>query len=263
MDEKILKSAFTKSAIHRYTCPYCYKGELRLEGDFNSKETVASKSQHNEEYWDVEFVQLIFSCTLKCVSCGELVFVVGDGSVEEEYYEQPDGDWDRDYVEYYRPSFFHPALQIIDLPAAAPENVVSPLRTAFASYFSSPASCCNSIRAAAEEILTTLGVPTQPETGEGYLSFGRRIQLLGEENQSVRALFDAVRWLGNYGSHPGTQVEFQDALNALEIMELLLEEVYSDRKRKIQELAAAINSRKGPVSRLPRTGSVQPPPTQT
>lgn len=80
--------------------------------------------------------------------------------------------------------------------------------------------------------------------------------MLGDGNQSVRALFDAIRWLGNYGSHPGTQVEFDDALNALEIMELLLEEVYSDRKRKIQDLAEAINSSRGPISRLPRTGSV-------
>ncbi|MCQ4331043.1 DUF4145 domain-containing protein [Stutzerimonas stutzeri] len=256
MDKKILKSVFTKESIHRYTCPYCYKGELRLEGDFNSKETVASKAEHREEYWEPEFIRLIFSCTLKCSSCSESVFVVGDGSVEEEYFEGPDGDWDRGYVEFYRPSFFHPTLQLIDFPAESPAEVVSALRTAFSSYFSSPSTCCNSLRAAAEEILTTLGVPVHPESGEGYLSFGRRIQMLGDDNQSVRALFDAIRWLGNYGSHPGIQVEFDDALNALEIMELLLEEVYSDRKRKIQDLAEAINSSRGPISRLPRTGSV-------
>lgn len=256
MDNKTLTSVFTKESIHRYTCPYCYSGELRLEGDFNSQETVASKAEHGEDYWEPEFIQLIFSCTLKCSSCGEFVFVVGDGSVEEEYFERPDGGWDRGYVEFYRPSYFHPALQLIDFPAASPVNVIATLKTAFAYYFSSPSTCCNSIRAAAEEILTTLGVPAQPESGEGYLSFGRRIQMLGDDDQSVRALFDAIRWLGNYGSHPGTQVKFEDALNAFEIMELLLEEVYSDRKRKIQELAAAINSRKGPISRLPRTGSI-------
>lgn len=258
MDKKILKSVFTSNSIHRYTCPYCNKGELRLEGNFNSQETIASKAEHGKDYWEPEFVRLIFSCTLKCSSCDELVFMVGDGFVEEEHFEHPDGGWDRGYAEYYRPSYFHPVLQLIEFPANSPEEVIAPLKTAFASYFSSPASSCNSIRTAAEEVLTTLGVPRQPESGEGYLSFGRRIQMLGEDNQSVRALFDAIRWLGNYGSHPGTQVEFEDALNALEIMELLLEEVYSDRKRKIQDLAAAINSLRGPISRLPRTGSVQP-----
>ncbi|WP_150304721.1 DUF4145 domain-containing protein, partial [Pseudomonas saliphila] len=207
MNKNNLISVFTNASVNKYSCPYCGNGELRLDGSINSRETIASQAEHDEEYWDLTFVRLVFSCSLKCSSCDELVFVVGDGWVEEEYYERPDGEVDRNYLEYYRPSYFHPALQLLDFPDACPEEVIAPLRTAFALYFSSPAVCCNSIRAAAEEILSALQVPLRRQSGNGYVPFAKRIEMLAEDKQSVRMLFDAVRWLGNHGSHSGAQVQ--------------------------------------------------------
>lgn len=256
MDKEVLLSAFTKGQIHRYACPYCSKGELSLEGEFNSKETVASIAEHDTDYWDPDFIRLIFSCTLQCIMCKERVFVVGDGYVNEEYEVDQHGGWDRDFIEYFQPAYFHPPLQLIEVPASTPEKVSGHLTTAFASFFSSPAICCSSIRSAGEEILTALDVPLHHEADSRYLPFAQRIKNLGEERESVRKLFDAIRWLGNFGSHSGSQLESGDALSAFKIMELLLEEIFSDRKKKIQELADAINSNKGPISRLPRAGGI-------
>ncbi|MGN2430288.1 DUF4145 domain-containing protein [Pseudomonas syringae] len=248
MDKEILKKAFTESTVPEYKCPRCYKGYLRLEGEFNGLETEGSAAVHNEEWWEPEYIELIFNCTLKCGIRSELVFVVGNGVVEEEYEVDEHGEWSRDWTSYYRPTFFHPALHLIDYPARAPKEVVSPLSTAAAMFFSSPASSCNAIRASAEEVLTHLGIAVKTE--EKFISFGNRINLLPEEQASTKNLFNAIRWIGNHGSHPGNEIEFEDALHALEIMEYLLEEVFGDRKQALEALAAAINDRKGPVGRL-------------
>lgn len=253
MNKELLKGAFTSKKIPEYKCPHCYAGLLRIDGDFNSKETEASRAEHKEDWWDPENIILMFSCTLKCTTCSELVFVVGNGVVEEEYVVDENGDWTREYDSFFRPAYFHPALQLIDYPSKAPHEVTSPLGTASALYFSSPASCCNSIRNAAEKILTELGVPEKD--GDKFISFGNRMQLLPEAQNPVRELFSAIRWLGNHGSHPGNEVEFDDALHAFEITEYLLEEVYGERKQALKKLADAINDRKGPVSRLQRIGA--------
>jgi hypothetical protein len=252
VNKEILKRAFTESSIPDYRCPRCYSGLLRLEGKFGSHETEASAAVHHEDWWEPEHIELTFNCTLKCTTCAELVFMVGNGVVEEEYEVDENGEWSRDWTSFYQPAFFHPHLQLIDYPAKAPKEVVAPLSTASALYFSSPASCCNAIRASAEQVLTNLGVAVKD--GEKYISFGHRINLIPESQQSTKNLFNAIRWIGNHGSHPGAEIEPEDALHALEIMEFLLEEVFGERKQTMEALAAAINDKKGPVGRLYKMG---------
>lgn len=250
MDKEILTQAFTNDAIPEYKCPHCAKGVFRLHGEFKSQETEVSSKCHGEDWWEIECVELLFSCAMKCSSCFEIVFVVGNGVVEEEHDIDERGEWKREWVSYYRPVFFHPPLRLIAYPHKAPKNVTSPLNIAGALFFSSPALCANAIRASAEEILTWLGVPTKKRNK--FISFGDRLGLLPAEQISVKELFDAIRWIGNHGSHPGSEVMPEDAIHALEIMEFLLEEVYGERKKELKELAAAINSHKGPLGRLYR-----------
>nr|WP_288356202.1 DUF4145 domain-containing protein [uncultured Pseudomonas sp.] len=256
MEKEILQGAFVRDAIPEYKCPHCSKGGLRLFGDFTSHETELSASIHSEDWWDPEYIRMLFSCTLKCTSCADIVFVVGNGLVEEEYNVDHNGEWSKDWVEYYRPSFFHPGLQLISYPSKTPQEVIAPLSTASALFFSSPSACCNSIRASAEQVLTHLGIGVK--SGDDFVSFGSRINMIPKEQESTKNLFNAIRWLGNHGSHPGSEVEAEDALHAFEIMEFLLEEVYGSRKQELEALAAAINDRKGPVGRLYRFGLLKP-----
>lgn len=252
MNKSILKGGFTKGAIFPYQCPHCYNGALKLSGDFNSQETEASKVQHGEEWWDPDYVTLVFNCTLKCTTCNELVFMVGNGVVEIDHDIDEHGGWISEWVSFYSPTYFHPPLQLIDYAANTPQEVIAPLSVASSLYFTSPASCCNSVRIAAEIILTKLGVPDKE--GDKSFSFGHRINLLADEQKSTKELFNAIRWLGNHGSHPGSEIEFDDALHALEIMEFLLEEIYGDKRKVLKDLVAAINDRKGPVGRLHKLG---------
>lgn len=248
MNKEILSGAFTKDKIFEYKCPHCYSGLLRLEGDFRSEETEGSQKEHSEDWWEPEMIRLVFNITLKCTTCLELVFVVGDGSVHEEVGVDQEGEWYRDYEEYYTPSFFHPPLQLIDYPAKTPSDVLGPLTKACALFFSSPGACCNNVRIAGEKILTHLGIPEKD--GDSFISFGNRIKMLSEEQKSVKELFSALRWLGNHGSHPGVEIEPEDALHALELTEFLLEEIYGERREALIKLADAINDRKGPLGRL-------------
>ncbi|NQD78628.1 DUF4145 domain-containing protein [Pseudomonas sp. CrR14] len=251
LDRDDLTRNFTEAAIPAYTCPYCFKGTLALNGVINPVETERSLKEHDAEYWDVDFVENTFSCSMQCSLCKELVHVIGSGGVEEEYDVAEDGEWIRNYVAFYKPAYFYPSLQLIPLPGDTPKPVVDRLESAFALFFSHPDSCCNSIRAAAEEVLSDLNIAVTEEGTGRYISFANRINLLSEAHANAKALFDAIRWLGNYGSHPGASLTSSDACDALEIIELLLEDLYSTRKREIKDLVDRINNAKGPAGRRP------------
>ncbi|MGH8379300.1 DUF4145 domain-containing protein [Pseudomonas sp.] len=248
MERNALLYAFRINQIPAYICPHCRGGRLKLEGEFESEETEESKKDQ-EQGWDPDLVVLRFSCKLKCPICLEIVFLIGSGGVEREHEVDDNGEWNALDVTYFDPKFFYPALSIANCPDRTPYRVKEQVDAAGALYFSHPDSCCNSIRAAAEEILTDLGVDVLDDKG-GFISFAKRIQGLPSERESVVALFHAIRWLGNYGSHPGSGLQRSHALDAFDILDLLLEELYSDRKLKTQELAKRINDAKGPFGHL-------------
>lgn len=249
MNKELYLHGFQSNAVHAYRCPACSLDTLKLQGDFLSEESIDTKRLHEEEWFEVEHVRLNFACTLRCVNCEEKVFVVGEGRLREHYYEddkKPNG-WGRDVIESFTPTFFQSPLQLIEYASDTPEDVVFALGKASAVYFSNPSACCNNIRIAAEDILSSLGVPERLDGNGVRLSFKNRIDRLPVERQHANVLFDALRWLGNHGSHAGGAITKEQALEAFEIMELLLEEVFSNRRRELRELALAINNAKGPI----------------
>ncbi|MBP5119588.1 DUF4145 domain-containing protein [Pseudomonas protegens] len=240
---------FQSGAVHEYQCPSCCAGVLKLYGDLISKELVETKKLHSEEWFEVDFIKLGFSCVLRCVNCEENVFVVGEGRVIEACYDDesmPNG-WGRDYIELFTPTFFQPPLQLINYASGTPEKVMFSLRNASALYFSNPSACCNNIRIAAEEVLNSLGVPESSSHNKRRLSFKDRIDLLPVKHQETIRLFDAIRWLGNHGSHPGDGIKKEHALQAFEIMEMLLEDLFSSRRSDVHALVLAITKAKGPI----------------
>jgi|SRR5690554_6223461 len=250
MDKDDLVRAFSQSSMPSYTCPHCESGKLTLVGNFETRETLASQALHQEDWWDPDYVVLYFQCSMQCGACRDYVTLVGAGGVEREQYIDENGNWDSSWVSYYKPSFFQPALKLITIPESSPYAVKSLLDNAFALFFFNPGSCCNCIRMAGEQILTELGV--EASSAEKRLNFSDRIKALQGDHEAVKRLFDAIRWLGNHGSHPGDVVTHEDAYDALKIMEYLLAELYCDRKPKIEKLVAAINERKGPLGRARR-----------
>ena len=62
----------------------------------------------------------------------------------------------------------------------------------------------------------------------------------------------AIKWLGNFGSHGSEKITIDDVLDAYEIMEDVLHEVYPDRGRNVSKLTKEINRKKGPRKRTTR-----------
>ncbi|WP_185073588.1 DUF4145 domain-containing protein [Pseudomonas protegens] len=249
MNKEMYLHSFQSNSVHEYRCPSCGVGILKLHGELLSEESVETKGFHSEDWFEVEHVRLNFACTLRCTNCQENVFAVGEGEVTEFYYDDENlpGGWGREFVKSFTPSFFQPPLQLIDFASGTPKEVALSLGKASAVYFSNPSTCCNNIRIAAEEVLSSLGIPEKATPDGRRLSFKDRIDLLPAELQKANVLFDAIRWLGNHGSHPGDGIGKEQALQAFEIMELLLEELFSNRRRVLHELALAINNAKGPI----------------
>lgn len=243
MKQDYFETAFAQESFPKYDCPSCRKSELEVT-NFTSTQNGYTKRNSSDRDWDFEWDEHLFSATLECKNCKETVFCTGDGFVDEDFDGDSEGDFRRYHFLSYRPKFFFPSLKFIDFPVATPKEVQESIHTACAMYHSYPASACNALRIAAEDILTSLGVP-EPEAGE-YRSLAKRSKELPEDSQE-RLLLDAIRWLGNDGSHSNTLITHRDAQDAFEVMDLLIEKVYSDRAMKIQELAKAIREHKGPV----------------
>lgn len=243
MKPEVFITDFTEDGVPSYPCPSCGKSEL-LRKAFLSEFDSRTKRERDSSDWEPEYDQYVFSLTLECPRCFETVFVSGEGYVDEEIDVDQHDNWSRQWIARYRPKYFFPHLRFIDYPQATPKEVKESIDSASALFYAHPAASCNALRMAAEEVLTSLGVP-EPEEGK-FAPLAKRIKEL-PENSTERNLLDAIRFQGNDGSHANSIIPHADAEDTFNLMNLLVEEVYSDRKRKIQELAKAINDHKGPV----------------
>tara|TARA_R110001599_G_scaffold337890_1_gene556597 strand:+ start:2730 stop:3488 length:759 start_codon:yes stop_codon:yes gene_type:complete len=251
MDRSIYKSTFAKTGLTPFHCPSCGKGRLKVEqSSFSHHETKSSKRSHGHEAFDFDWIEYVFSCTLKCTNadCKEVVTSVGNGGVDQGYTIDDVGAYEVDYYDFFRPKFFHPHLKIFELPKEASESVSTEMNTSFSLLFSDPSSAANHVRIALENLLTDLRVKRiiTPNGKRKYLNLHQRIDLLPTKFNHVKELFFAVKWLGNAGSHSHQEITFDDVFDAYEIISQVLEEVYDDRKKKVASLAKKINKRKGP-----------------
>jgi hypothetical protein len=57
----------------------------------------------------------------------------------------------------------------------------------------------------------------------------------------------AIKWIGNSGSHAAILTK-KDLLDAYELMEFSLQQLYRDRERRLNRLSQEINLQKGPRS---------------
>lgn len=73
-----------------------------------------------------------------------------------------------------------------------------------------------------------------------------RIKSFAPRNQGVANKLLAIKWIGNTGSH-SDNLELVDVLDAFELLEYCLEELYEGRTARLIALAASINTHKGPL----------------
>src|SRR5690606_927123 len=124
-----------------------------------------------------------------------------------------------------------------------PTSVKAPLQDSFRLFFCSPPSASNCVRIALEELLTELGIKRFAVTGgkRRIISLHTRIGLLPTRYAELRDLLFAIKWLGNSGSHADSAISIDDVMDAYELIDHVLQELYAQRSKKAKELAKVIN----------------------
>ena len=252
MDRKVLKLPFTKDSSQEWQCPTCRKGLLKIkDGTFFSEESSLSKSAHNHVDWDPDWISSVYSCLLQCSNntCNEIVSNVGKGFVDWDVEHDEHGYPEQIYGSFYKPLFFHPHLKLIVIPKNTPEEVNFKLNESFQLFFSSPAAASNHVRGAIESILNDLNINRyRVSNGKRRLiNLHQRIDLMPTKYNELKDLLIAVKWLGNAGSHTGKELTTDDVMDAYEIMEYILAEVYDSKTKKLKALAKKVNKAKGPM----------------
>lgn len=226
----------------RKPCPTCNVGTLIPPSKEKAHQSETVDSRENNYEYKSEYV---FSVHLRCNNCEDVV--VASGRKLEEYPYFKGGRVLKSII----PVSFYPAPKIITLPISCPASVGKVLNESFALYWLDLSSCANKIRIAIEILLNELNVisSTQTNKGKQILSLHKRIEEFGYSNAEVAKCLLAIKWIGNAGSHL-SEVTKDDVLNAYELLEYSLDELYDDRKKKIRELSDKINSAKGPKQNL-------------
>ena len=250
VNRQLFEEPFSKSHMPSWHCPSCTGGYLRLKAEsLHALQTSESLKAQDHEAWDADWVILRFSALLQCNndSCSESVGVTGRGRVEIVQTSAYDGE----YVEFFYPEYFNPSPSLIALPHSCPEEVTAEIKRAFVASWGDCPAAVNRIRAGVERLLDFLKEPKTKINRKGArerISLHNRIVALGARDRALSDSLLAIKWLGNVGSHSDA-VSRSDVFDALDILEIVLDELFIKHRKRVTELVSAINKKKGPYSR--------------
>lgn len=251
MDRKLWKTGFTLKDPPNWQCPTCGQGRLKIkEGTFHEAEVRSSRELRQHQAWEPEWIQYEYACLLTCNNedCLQIVTSAGRGGVGIDVTFGQEGEPDYEYMDFFTPIIFDPPLRLIDIPDECPVSVSATLEGSFKLFFISPEAALNAARAAIETLMTELGVKKfQVQNGTRRpIGLHARINLLTPKHSHVKDLLVAIKWLGNAGSHAGSAVGVDDVLDAYELVEHVLAELFGSKAKAMKALASKVNRRKGP-----------------
>jgi len=243
------KIKFLEKTKIEWPCPNCYSSALRIDEDkFHSTETANSLNNRESEYWEIEWIHLIFSGILKCNSCGETIIMTGYGNVEHvHFYDHISNEYEEDLNEEFTPTFFHPTLKIFRISDNCPELVKNEIIDSFKLFWFDLPSCANKVRTSLELLLNEQKVNKTivvKKGGRRRLKLHDRIVEFKKKNKQVADFLLAIKWIGNTGSHIG-KLERNDLLDAYELLNFSLSKLYDSKETELEKLQKEINNRKG------------------
>ena len=244
LDDRLFTSHFRSDNIPVWPCPKCGVQSLCCEDDGFQKH-YKDPIDTSHPAFDPAWIEYIFTMNLKCSnsSCGCRVVCVGNGDVSQEYLDDGSGDWD--WFDNFQATYFEPTLHIFNPPVDTPEGVKRALDISFSTFFSSSGLSLSALRSALEVLLGDMEIASVDANGK-FLSLAKRINLLPEERRKIVEPANAIRWLGNDGTHGGGfQVRKSDVLDGYRIFEHILIELFPERKASVDALVARINEAQG------------------
>ncbi|PBB41313.1 hypothetical protein CK222_22345 [Mesorhizobium sp. WSM3866] len=223
---------FEDDAFPAFPCPSCRPG--RLELDKATLKTIrlgsADREHRAKGYW-AENDAGRFTCTLVCSNrrCREVVAVMGDASSDEFGAHQ---------LSSLRPHCLYPGPPLIDIPDAVPKPAAEAMKQAFTAFWGDRGSAANRLRISVERIMDAEGIKA------AGLKLHERIDLFGKAQPDLMDTLDALRHVGNLGSHDGN-VSREAILDTFEVYQEWLRNYYGKYPARIKGLVDKLNATKG------------------
>ena len=238
------------SAFH-WLCGRCQSGHIRRNPNAWFEEATADTLRaRDHDAWEPDWDRLRFIGLFRCDNPACLDPVSVCGVLHNEHFQV--GPTEYDVTTTYWVSSISPAPIPFPIGDAIPEDVAVRLRSAAGLLWSDHDAAANKIRQAVEAMLDERRVKKFPRTGPRVsIALHRRIQDFAAINPSAADHLLAIKWIGNAGSHVGG-LSREDVLDALDLMEVALEEIYIGHRRAILKKAKKINTTKKPLGKAKR-----------
>lgn len=235
----------------RVLCPECREGSLVLQ-ETTCRPDVASKAH-------IELVKRgseppdelkgAFTGWLQCdnLGCGCIAAVAGDWTYEWAFDEARGRDG---LIDFFVLRYISPAPPVLQVPARTPAKVVASIALASAVLWMSPDLAATQLRLAVEDLLTARRVKRTVLTAKNKrrrLSAQERLEIFAATHPEVVHALEAVKWIGNSGTHE-TGLTVSEVLIGAKLLEHALRRLYDASDASLVAEAKVINRRRG----LPR-----------
>jgi hypothetical protein len=242
--------SFRQQDIPDWNCPTCILG-LLISNKIVKQECKESKAGKLLDIYDGFSQYGYFFMHLECnnPSCNENVFCLGF------YYNDLCPTVNGEITEtVYIPKYFYPNLRILNISNKCPQDIRNLIDISFSLYYSDSSSCANKIRVVLEHIMNNLRIKKETINSKGRIVkiklHDRILQM--KNNKRYGKISDyilAIKWIGNDGSHDDTIVQ-NDILDAYEILERVIEEIYEKKTETLEKKVKKINTKRKPLSKI-------------
>jgi hypothetical protein len=245
------KRHFSENSKIEWPCPNCFNSSLTLvKGKIFSEESAASaKFRQENDDWEIEWIEYVFSGQISCKSFKETMFFTGIGNPEHFHnYDNYTNEHTEEYINIFTPTYFQPFIKLFKIPLNCPKELREEIENSFKLFWCDLQSCANKIRISLEIFLNEQKVKKfEIRSGKRQpISLHKRIEIYN--HSEIKDLLIAIKWIGNTGSHVGN-LETIDILEAYRLLEFSLNKIYNDDSKEIKKISKEIIKRKGPVKR--------------
>ena len=246
-DRSKWQGAYDRDSMPKFNCPRCRNG--RLIANRTTLKVVQPQfsitecdNPDFEPGWERERFTLELQCDEK--SCEETAFAIGNTSAEQ-YYDEELNDYP--WVSLICIRAFYPAPPIISTPEQTPHEILRELEKAFGLYWTDLNATANRLRVCVERIMDQQDVPSEALSKKKVmvpLDLNGRIGVFTKTHTEHAETFTALRMVGNLGSH-GHDVQREVILDAFEVLEDCLAELYGERSARLGKIKKKLISTKG------------------
>ncbi|MEV0683187.1 DUF4145 domain-containing protein [Nocardia sp. NPDC050378] len=215
-------------------CPACSKGRLRAEDkNIQSEQSPSTYGWEHADDGDPTDIRGLFHGLLYCSDgyCREQVVVVGDYAVQRDLV-------DDNLDNYYRVRMIHPPVEVVEVPESVPTSIRQTLVRAAGVAWRDPSAGIGLLRQSVERLMDERQISASRPSG-GFRPLHERITEFRSVEPDVADLLEAVKWVGNEGTHPGG-LETSDFVEAALLVELALNILYRTDTSALQARARRI-----------------------